>query len=207
MKLLSKIVLWIVGVLFWSRPAVAFWTWIANHKLPVCVFGGLLSVILIVGLNAGLHGDGELAKHVFNRQFSVHIGLGGLLYALFSWLLITLEHRKRDLYDWRVFYFAPLVCLLAINCTNEWAFALTPPPPYCAELTDAGTPCGYLGGDDARARLKGDTALGLKSIADICGWAFGALAIAWWIYRGGERMGIATQQRVRHRDRKRRERR
>lgn len=196
MEFVRKAVLWVVGALFWSKPANAAYGWLGRHKLPVAVFGSLLAVILAVAAYAGAQGRTELVKHIFDREFVVHFGVGTWAYMLLQRTLLVIERKRskrlenRNRLPWAVWYFVPMAALLTVNSINEWGFAMTPIPEYCIE---GNLGCGYWGGDWARAALKpeGSLALKLKSIADIAAWSFAALAAAWWMYFSAERQWFA----------------
>ena len=165
----------------------AVYQYIGRHKLPFAVFGGLLAVIAAVWMNAKVRGLDDLAAHILNREFAVHIGLGFALYGLFGRLLLVAERKRGRHLDWLPWYFVPLCILLSINATNEWLVAMTGRPDGWPE----GRPLTWFGGDWKRAQIMQSAPTMLKSIADMAAWAFGALACAWRDYFMGERLWLA----------------
>ena len=165
--------------------------WLAKHKLPVCVFGALLAVILIVRASVP---DPILKAHIDERQFQVHFGWGVAAYLLFLRLLLTVErvmHKRTGVvqpkqFPWWVVYFAPVAVLLCFNVTNEFVFAFTE--------TFTRNP---FGGDWARCVRDGDMAKRWKSIADLAGWLFGSLGAAWFCYYMPERLWDARRDYLR----------
>ena len=166
--------------------------WIARHKLPVAVFGPLLGVIFAVWLEA--RGDGQLQDHILNREFSVHLGWGALLYMLLTRLIWVAEIRTKRYLDWFAWYLLPTAIIAAINATNEWVIAMTLAPVGCE-----GCHWGTVGGDWARAKIMGDEPLRWKSVADMAGWQIGALACAWYTYFMPRRLWRARIGYLRHR--------
>ena len=182
MRILKTILQTIVMAVYFLFGKVT--EYVGKHWLPFAVFGGLLAVILAVYIDAG--DDDELKRHILNREFSVHLGWGALLFMLFTRLLLVFERTADKAIPWFVWYFAPLVVTLAINATNEWGIAMTPPPERCAD-------CPWLGGDWARAVEMGDQPLRWKSVADLAGWQFGGLVAAWWSYYMADQLAWARR--------------
>ena len=151
--------------------------YLVRHKLPTFVFGGLFFVICIVMTYAGVDGRKQLAEHIAFREFVIHLPWGAALYLLFSVLMPTWERRRnrrhvtQRRFGWFVGLLTPVAVTLACAAIQEFGFSVT-------ELLDGGSP---WGGDWNRPGI--DLADQLKSIADLAGWAFGALAAAWYAYK------------------------
>ena len=101
--------------------------------------------------------DGRFA-HTWARA-GYHVPWGFALAAVFSWTLAEVDRTTSWYAEWPVYWFGPAAIVLAIACLQEFG----------------------PGGD--WHRNVGNRALQAKSIADICGWQFGALAQRWYEYR------------------------
>ena len=166
---------------------------------PVATLSALLLTVTVVWLMA----PPDLKKHITAREV-LHIGFAGMLYALF-WRLVTVAERLSNKgqavyhrYSWAVRYFGPMAILLTINSINEFGFAMTGEPKGWPE----GEPLIRLGGDWARALVMAKAndyydMLKWKSIADLAAWAFGALTMAWFLYKEGESIWHARSDRLR----------
>ena len=164
--------------------------WVKRHKLPVCVFGSLLAVLVGVTVLAAAIGEDDFWKHVLERN-RLHLLAGGMVYLLLMRLTLLYERlrNKRRVnpkhLGWFAWYFAPFGVLMAFVLLQEFGLSM------------AGETWLTPGGDwRANAGHPEEQA---KSLADIATWAFGALCGAWFAYYMPERLWQARQDYLRSR--------
>lgn len=132
-----------------------FW-YAETHKLPFVVFGSLFAIVFAVFGGWAIMSEESLVKHAYDREV-MHSGWGALLYMLFSRLLLMLERLRNWELGWKLWYFIPLSCVLALALNQEFGF----PGDF---RTFYGTPTMW------------------KSFPDIACWMIGAIATAWYTY-------------------------
>ena len=183
MKFLYTAVMWVVGALFWSKPANALYGWLGRHKLPVAVFGGAAAVLAAVTLAAAAWGPPDFWKHVVHRNVEMHLFAGAGLYLLFQRVLLAVERKLAKRHDrkwrmsWAAWYLIPFAMVMAISFTQEYGYSLL------------GDSRGTVGGD--WEYNKHSVIERIKSFADNATWFFGSLAAAWSAYFSAERQWFA----------------
>ena len=169
------------------NPVAAVYGYLKRNRIvkPVAVLAGLLVGTFVVWLSA----PPELKRHIVQREV-LHLGFGYTLVALFGRVLMALEGARNVRFGFIAWNFLPVAFLLSINATNEWLFAMTPPP-----LLNDGTlavKCGWgIGCGDWQRNLG--TPEQWKSIADMCVWAFAALLCPWRDYKMAPRLMAARE--------------
>ena len=156
--------------------------WLKQNWRYFAIFGGIVSPILVVMIYALATGGDPV--HIGFREFVIHVPWGICLTMLAVVLMMTAQNQRGMPFAWRTKYILPFAAVMACAAIQEFAFSMT-------ELF-AGNWKTVLGGDwnrplcSAQAEVKGcidDLWQRYKSIADLCGWAFGALAAMWYHYK------------------------
>ena len=130
--------------------------WFIAHRLPVCLFGGLMGALLAVAAIAAIWGPEGFAKHVLQRNLELHLMAGAGLYLLFSRFVLFAERKRKRAFGWFLWYLAPVFSVMAISFTQEYGFSLM------------GESRGTLGGDWA---YNAESVVArLKSFADSATW-------------------------------------
>ena len=179
MRFLKTVLFTLMAGVYYIVGRISEYVW--HHRLPFGIFGGLLAIMCIVYAIA----PENAREHIVDREV-LHNGWGALLFMLLSRLILVWERVRDKAIAWYVWYFGPLVLMLAINATNEWVFSFTQILPG-ENFVDP------FGGDWARAKRAGDLALRWKSFADLAGWQFGGLVAAWWSYYMADQLSWARR--------------
>ena len=148
--------------------------WLKANWRYFAIFGGLLAPIMIVGAWGAIKGDQEFLPHVLFREFVIHVPWGICLTMLAVVLMMTAQNQRGMPFAWLTKYVLPFVAVMACAAIQEFGFSVT-------ELFGGRNP---FGGDWNRSDIE--PWLRAKSIADLFGWAFGALAAMWYHYKAAD---------------------
>ena len=153
---------------------------VANHKLPVCVFGGSFGILLAVTGYAYFWGPDGFWKHVWERNIQLHLFAGAGLYLLFSRLTLLYERLRDVEFGWFRWFLTPVACVMLISLTQEYGLSMM------------GETAGHWGGDFDF--WTGHPVERSKSFADNATWFFGSMAAAWYAYYMPARLSSARLQ-------------
>ena len=132
-----------------------------------------------MGVYSAIVGGNATFAHIMFRELVVHVPWGICLTMLAVVLMMTAQNQRGMPFAWRTKYILPFATVMACAAIQEFGFSMT-------ELF-GGRWDQVIGGDWNREfNANGepvDRSEQLKSIADLFGWAFGALAAMWYHYK------------------------